>query len=188
MEPKLPGVPTDSLPYLALGAVTFRLVGPVVGLQSRRGYGFAEHARASGKPSLHRLGQELEHVTIELEFLRAFCDPDAAFAELQALAAAAQAVPLVWAASGVVRGHYVLNSLEETTGDTSLQGQALRRSARLELLEWVEPPRAPDAPQRAASAPARGLPTAGARTPGARRPPAGANQRAVPASTITRRS
>lgn len=185
---QLPGVPADSQPVALLGGVPFRVVGPLVGLQSRRAYEYAEHARVSGKPTLQRVGESLESLTLELELSYVICDPDAAYREIQTLAEAGQAVPLVWA-SGVVRGMYVITNVEETTRALTPQGVTLQRSARVELLEWVAPPPVVDAPPRAESAPARGTSHPSARTRRPNRPSAGggATHRDVPPSTITRR-
>ncbi len=145
----LPGAVTQA--YAQLGDVTFGLLGPLTGLGARRETTFAQHPRIGGAPRLQATGDQLEEITLELAFDRAFGNPALAALAMRRLLAARAAVPFSFA-TGEVRGQYVLRALEETLVSTDSAGYPTRIEMRARLLEYVGDVAADQATARTATA------------------------------------
>lgn len=170
--------------YLQLGPMVFEVTGPVVGLTSREEFPFAEHATVQGKPQLEAVGEALASVSLDLALRRSLGDVPARLAQLRQMAAAREALPLLWG-SGQYAGRFVIRELEQVTQSTDAAGVVTSADVRVALTEWAD---------RVDGAERRREPRAVAsrqqgqvrRAEPAR--PSGGNPRAVPPSQITRQA
>ncbi|MEX2155118.1 MAG: phage tail protein [Gemmatimonadaceae bacterium] len=169
--------------YTQLGDIAFEVVGPVTGLEMKRGYTYARHEIIEGKPRLEAIGDELDVLTFSLDFLREIADPVTSYADLCAAAAAHVALPLIFA-NGQVMGHFVITSIDDAVDLTDGRGSVLKRRTRVELTEWVESkPLEVTSRARRAAATAN---SAAAPKVAKKQPPVHADPASVPMSVVIR--
>jgi phage protein U len=123
--------------YAQLGAITFFVVGPITGLESKQEFNFAQLDIIAGKPRLQSIGDGLEELTLRLSFHRQFCDPAAMYSDLKDAASKKEALPLVFA-NGQVAGRFVISEIGDSIDETTEQGDVTSRSTTITLMEWVE--------------------------------------------------
>lgn len=170
--------------FAQLGSVVFEVVGALTEFGARREYSYAEHARIENKPTVQYVGEGLEEADLGFALDEWLCDPAEALKALHDLAAAHQAVPLLWG-SAVQPGTYVLRNIEHTVAQAGPDGRPQRITGRIKLQEWVKPPQATET-RTAGTGPAVGPEAkAGARTPPPNRP-AGTDARSTPVNATTR--
>src|SRR5207249_1547777 len=85
---------------------------------------------------LQWMANDLQKISLELGFHVAFTNPATQMNHLRAAAEDHQARALVFG-TGVHRGYFVIESLEETFQQTADDGSYVAISARLELREWI---------------------------------------------------
>lgn len=170
--------------FAQLGSVVFEVVGALTEFGARREYAYAEHARIENKPTIQYVGEGLEEADLGFALDEWLCDPAEALEDLQKMAAAHQAVPLVWGDTRV-QGPYVLRGVEHTVAQAGPDGRPQRITGRIRLQEWVAPPTATET-HTTGTGPAVGPEAAaGARTPALNRP-ASNDPRSTPATSSTR--
>lgn len=170
--------------FAQLGEIRFELVPALEGMEGTLPYAYAEHAVIQGKPRLQWMGAGLEELRLAFRFHRAFADPAAELARLQAAAAAHAALAFVMG-DGTYRGRYVITELGTAVQQADAGGAPLALTVAVTLREWVEAPGQPA--KRTGATP--GV-TRSTRQPVARRaapvPPPPGDKTSVPSSTITR--
>ena len=168
----------------------FEVVGALTEFGARREYSYAEHARIEGKPTLQFTGAGLESAELGFALDDWLCEPADALRELQEMAAAHQAVVLLWGdgrLDGEGRRRYVIRGIDHAVALAAGDGRPTRITGRITLGEWSEPPGATET-RRTGPAPGVGTGTAtGIRASTASSGTPGTEFRSVPASQITRR-
>jgi phage protein U len=142
--------------FAILGNILFFTLTSFETFRSSTEFHYAEHKVVEARPRLQWLAQELQKISIELQFHVAFTNPATQMNLLRAAAEDHQARALVFG-NGVYRGFFVIKSIQDTHQQLADDGSYVATSARLELQEWV--PGAdfdPAAPPRTA-APAPGI-------------------------------
>lgn len=122
--------------YLTLGNIVFEAL-PIIGLDERYGYDFAEHAVIEGKPLLQCIGDRLDETSLSIRFHFAFCDPDAAFDQLKAAADRHDALRFS-SGDGRNYGMRVVTELAKTLVQTADNGRPMVIESQLTLKEWVD--------------------------------------------------
>jgi len=124
--------------WAVLGDVEFDLLTSPTGLESSQGYTYAEHERIGLKPRLQWVGDELRQIRLQLQFMTAYCDPEAELGKLQELAAAHQPKRLVLG-TGEDWGYWVIKSVRETRTRTDGDGLIVAVDVELELIQAEAP-------------------------------------------------
>jgi phage protein U len=122
--------------FATLGEIIFLVLTSFESFRSTSEYRYAEHKVVEAPPRLQWIGDELEKISIDLQFHVAFTNPATRMLALQAAAEDHQARALVFG-NGVFRGYFVIESLEETHSQLADDGSYIAIDARLELHEWV---------------------------------------------------
>jgi phage protein U len=125
--------------FAALGDIRFDLPAYVTGTGMQRRQAFARHDRIQGKPVLQAIGTDLEQISIDIVFHIEFTDPELEIVRLRAAADRQDPLPLIYG-NGTYKGRYVIESIDETVRNTDGQGNLIKLTARLALLEWHQPP------------------------------------------------
>lgn len=138
--------------FAQLGSVMFEVVGALTEFGGRREYSYAEHARIDGKPTVQFTGEGLEEADLGFALDEWLCEPTDALDELQTMAAAHQAVTLVWG-DGRLQGPFVLRGIEYTVAGAAADGRPTRITGRVRLQEWATPPKATESAGTASGPP-----------------------------------
>lgn len=171
--------------FAQLGSVVFEVVGALTEFGARREYSYAEHARIETKPTVQFTGEGLEEAELGFALDDWLCEPSAALEQLHDMAAAHEAVVLLW--GDTRQGRYVIRGIEHTVALAAGNGRPTRITGRIRLQEWVAPPQGTET-RRTDTAPAvEGNTGVAAVNPAASRPPNDANHRTTPVNASTRR-
>jgi len=122
--------------FAILGNILFVALTSFETFRSSSEFHYAEHKVVEARPRLQWLAQELQKISIELQFHVAFTSPATQMNLLRAAAEDHQARALVFG-NGVHRGFFVIKSIEDTHQQLADDGSYIAISARLELQEWV---------------------------------------------------
>lgn len=125
--------------FAILGEIVFELLGSPQGLQSTRGWDYAEHRVVEDRPRLQWIATGLETIELEFGFHASFTDPSAQLAALLAAAEDHNARPLIFA-NGVHRGYFVVRSVRTVTQQMNASGGLIAVTARATLTEWALDP------------------------------------------------
>lgn len=160
--------------FAELGTIQFEVVGSPEGIESERGYGYAEQQVIEAQPRLQWTGDSLERLSFELLLHASLANPELQAAALRAAAETHQAMPLVLG-NGTLRGYFVIETITTRAAQLDAGGAPIALRLRLELkqsaLDSMLDPGAPAVPNfvplglldssSTASAPAASLSPAG---------------------------
>jgi phage protein U len=128
-------------PFALFGDVRLELPAWFTGLVTRTAVDYAEHALATGKPLLQRMGDKLAEVDCEAAFHVHFCNPDQEILKLLDMAKLAKAQPLSMA-NGEFAGYFVVTEITQTRRATFADGTAFDVAVSFKLREFCAPDRA----------------------------------------------
>jgi phage protein U len=139
--------------YAILGEIIFTTLTSPETFESEKKFGYAEHKVAEHRPLLQWIADELETISLDMNFHVAFVKPQTQIDLLNQAAAAHQALPLVFG-NGIHRGYFVIESIKETHLHAASDGTVISASVKVELKEWVQGSEInPTAPPKPASPP-----------------------------------
>lgn len=123
--------------YATLGQnIVFETLTSPESFRSVSEYHYAEHKVVEARPRLQWIANELQTITMEMGFHRAFTNPSAQMQTLRSAAEAHLAMALIFG-NGGHRGYFVIEKLEETFTQQADDGSYVAIGARVDLKEWV---------------------------------------------------
>jgi phage protein U len=122
--------------FAALGDIVFEVLNSPERFESTRAFSYAEHKPLEARPRLQWLSDDLEKISLELAFHSAWANPQTQMLLLAAAAEDHRARPLVFG-NGILRGYFVMTSLQETHLHNADDGSLIYATARVELQEWA---------------------------------------------------
>jgi phage protein U len=122
--------------FAILGEIFFETLTSPKAFHSAAAYSYAEHKVVEARPRLQWMANELQKISLDLQFHVAFTNPATQMNLLRAAAEDHQARALIFG-NGVHRGYFVIEALEETFQQLADDGSYIAISARVELREWV---------------------------------------------------
>lgn len=141
--------------FCQLGHIRFERSTYFTGMETTKGYGFAEHARVASKPTLQGVGDPLDALTLDMRLHASWCDPAAVAEQVVSAAERKEAMALTMG-DGTYRGRFVVTEIVATNHHHTPDGAVLWMDLRLSLKEWVDDePLATAKRQRIAQSPAR---------------------------------
>jgi len=124
--------------FCRLGGLTFSAFDGITGFENESGYDYAVINKATGKPGLQAIGENLSRVVIEIK-LRNFAGHNVAgqMALIEAMRATGDPQILVFA-SGVYQGQYVIEAVKTKLIKTDRLGLVTQANLSIQLLEFNE--------------------------------------------------
>ncbi len=101
---------------------------------------FAEHALATGKPRLQRLGEKLIEIEVTAGLHHHFCNPEKEWLKLKGLLREKLAQPLSLA-NGEFKGYFVVTALDRSDVQLFADGTALAMNVNITFKEYAAPER-----------------------------------------------
>jgi phage protein U len=123
----------------SLGTITFQVVNSPQKISKKKGYHYEVLPVIEGPPALQWIYNELDRVKLEFLFHQEFTDPETAESELKAIAAAHNAVPLVYG-NGDHEGNFVITDLDRTDIWRADDGTIIAMQMVAELLQYIPKP------------------------------------------------
>lgn len=124
--------------FAQLGNIIFEGVKGFESLEKRRATNYAEHARIEGRPTLQRIGSDLQNIAITIYLHASFCNPQKEIDALDDARENAEIMPLIMG-NGKVVGDFVLVSISETVTMSGPLGELVEGTLDLNLLEHYDP-------------------------------------------------
>lgn len=121
--------------FAQLGNIKFDLITYFNGLEETKKYNFVEHATIEKKPKLQFIGDELDEISINLNFHTNFCNPKTEIKRLKDTAAKHEALSFILG-NGDYLGKYVIAEIASTTEQCDKQGNLIAIRADIKLKEW----------------------------------------------------
>lgn len=128
----------DSKDFCRLGEASFSASDGITGFASDRGFDYAQHDLATGKPTLQPMGETLSQVALDI-MLRSFIGHDVpeTIEMLDKLRASGEPQKLVFG-SGVYQGEYVIKNISSKVLRTDAKGVIQSADLTLNLLEYAD--------------------------------------------------
>jgi len=128
----------DSKDFCRLGEASFSVSDGITGFASERGFDYAQHDLATGKPTLQPMGETLSLVTLDI-MLRSFIGHDVpgTIETIDKLRASGEPQKLVFG-SGVYQGEYVIKNISSKVLRTDAKGVIQSADLTLNLLEYAD--------------------------------------------------
>lgn len=123
--------------WASLGDIRWEYPDSWSSVGHQRRFDYAEHAVIEGKPKLQHVGTGLAELRVELSFDAGRCNPASELERLEAVAAAHQAVPLVFG-DGRYLGRFVITDIDQRWEHTDPKGRLLEVGLRVTLKEWAD--------------------------------------------------
>lgn len=121
--------------FAELGTIQFEVVGSPEGIESERGYVYAEQRVIEAQPRLQWTGDSLERLSFDLLLHASLANPELQAAALRAAAATHQAMPLVLG-NGTLRGYFVIETITTRAAQLDAGGAPIALRLRLGLKQW----------------------------------------------------
>jgi phage protein U len=121
--------------FAALGSVSFEVIASPTQMETTDAWHYAEFKLVEAKPTLQWIGDELRKISFTLVLHQAYADPVNDFAALSAMAEQHQPVPFVLG-NGTNIGNFVIKEIKRTDDWMSDQGDPIKLTADVQLLEW----------------------------------------------------
>lgn len=123
--------------FAQLGLLTFTLITYFNGIDERNSYKYATHERINNKPRLQFLGEELQELTIKLNFHSLFCTPSLELKKLKVLAQSASPLPFI-KGNGEYIGVFVITEISSVTEHTDNTGGIISIQIEIKLKETTD--------------------------------------------------
>lgn len=124
--------------YAQLGDIRFDLITYWEGLNAAWRTQYVEHAVIEGKPILQWIGDNLEEITIKLQFHADFCVPKEELQRLKEAMLKHEALDFVFG-NGEYKGKFVIEEITSEVIQTFKDSEIVAIEAELKLKEWVQP-------------------------------------------------
>lgn len=123
--------------YAQLGQdITFEVLTSFEAFHSTTDYRYAEHKVIEARPRLQWIAQELQKISIELQFHVAYTNPSTQMNRLRKAGVDHQARALIYT-NGEHRGYFIIEAIEETHQQTADDGSLVAIQVKVDLKEWV---------------------------------------------------
>ena len=110
--------------FATFGNITFDLLTAPQSFALKRETEFVEHARVNNKPKLQKTGEKLDELTVQLQFHKTFCVPEAEITKFEQLRKSSTANSFVMG-NGEFVGTFVIASITKTINDAFQDGTLL---------------------------------------------------------------
>jgi len=121
--------------FAQLGNIQFNLITYFNGIEDSQKHNYAVHQTIESKPKLQYIGDELDEMTIKLNFHSSFCIPETEIKKLKTLAKTHEEQPFILG-NGKYLGRYVIEEITSTTQQTDKAGNIIAVEAEIRLKEW----------------------------------------------------
>jgi len=121
--------------FAQLGNIQFDLITYFEGIEESQKYSYAEHQTIESKPKLQYIGDELDEITIKLNFHLSFCTPETELKNLKSAAKLHNEMPFILG-NGKYIGRFVIEEITSTTEQTDKSGNLISIGAEIKLKEW----------------------------------------------------
>ncbi len=120
--------------YCSLGDIIFNLlIGPSK-IDDTKKTIYAKMPLIEGKPSLQRIGEELQEVNITIQFKDAFCIPETQYAALEKKRLDGEVLTFIWG-SGDIEGDFVIETHKKNIDELNANGTWQSITCDLTLIE-----------------------------------------------------
>ncbi len=123
--------------FAQLGTIQFNLITYFSFIEETKKSGYSLVNRISGKPKLHLSSDDLDRLTIKLQFSSDFCDPQTELDKLEKVKKAKEALSFIYG-NGIYKGNYVIESSKLGTKQTNSTGTILSIEIELQLIEHID--------------------------------------------------
>lgn len=123
--------------FAQLGNIKFDLITYFDGLEETSKINFAEHSTLGKKPKLQFIGEELDEITIKLNFHLSFCDPKIEIKRLKDTAKKHEPLAFILG-NGDYLGKYVIEEISATTQQCDNHGNLISKEAEVKLKEYSQ--------------------------------------------------
>jgi len=123
--------------FAQLGHIKFDLITYFNGLDDSQKHNYAEHQTIDNKPKLQFIGDELDELSIKLNFHSSFCIPEDEIKKLKDTAKKHQELAFILG-NGKYVGKYVIEEIASTTQQSDKFGNLISIEAEIKLKEWSE--------------------------------------------------
>lgn len=121
--------------FAQLGNIQFNLITYFSGIEETQKHNYAVHQTIESKPKLQYIGDELDEMTIKLNFHSSFCTPETEIKKIKDAAKFHEERPFILG-NGRYLGKYVIEEITSTTQQTDKSGNLISIEAELKLKEW----------------------------------------------------
>ncbi|MEI8390468.1 MAG: phage tail protein [bacterium] len=121
--------------FAQLGNIQFNLITYFNGIEETQKHNFVEHQTIESKPKLQFMGDELDTLTIKLNFHSSFCVPETEIKKIKDAARLHEEMPFILG-NGKYLGKYVIEEITSTTQQTDKTGNLISIEAEIKLREW----------------------------------------------------
>lgn len=121
--------------FAQLGTIQFNLITYFNGIEETQKHTYAEHQTIESKPKLQYIGDELDEMTIKLNFHSSFCTPETEIKKIKDAAKFHEEMPFILG-NGRYLGKYVIEEITSTTQQTDKSGNLISIEAEIQLKEW----------------------------------------------------
>ncbi|HSA05721.1 MAG TPA: phage tail protein [Candidatus Gastranaerophilales bacterium] len=121
--------------FAQLGNIQFNLITYFNGIEESQKHNYAVHQTIESKPKLQYIGDELDTLTIKLNFHSSFCTPETEIKKLKSLAKSHEEQAFILG-NGKYLGRYVIEEITSSTIQTDKSGNVLAIEAEIRLKEW----------------------------------------------------
>jgi len=121
--------------FAQLGNIQFNLITYFNGIEETQKHNYAVHQTIESKPKLQFIGDELDEMTIKLNFHSSFCTPETEIKKIKDAAKFHEEMPFILG-NGRYLGKYVIEEITSTTQQTDKSGNLISIEAEIKLKEW----------------------------------------------------
>lgn len=121
--------------FAQLGNIQFNLITYFNGIEETQKHNYAVHQTIESKPKLQYIGDELDEMTIKLNFHSSFCTPETEIKKIKDAAKFHEEMPFILG-NGRYLGKYVIEEITSTTQQTGKTGNLISIEVELKLKEW----------------------------------------------------
>ena len=121
--------------FAQLGTIQFNLITYFNGIEETQKHNYVEHQTIESKPKLQFMGDELDTLTIKLNFHSSFCVPETEIKKIKDSAKVHEEMPFILG-NGKYLGKYVIEEITSTTQQTDKTGNLISIEAEIKLREW----------------------------------------------------
>ena len=121
--------------FAQLGNIQFNLITYFNGIEETQKHNYVEHQTIESKPKLQFMGDDLDTLTIRLNFHSSFCVPETEIKKIKDAAKFHEEMPFILG-NGKYLGKYVIEEITSTTQQTDKSGNLISIEAEIRLKEW----------------------------------------------------
>ncbi|KKP40312.1 MAG: hypothetical protein UR30_C0005G0093 [Candidatus Peregrinibacteria bacterium GW2011_GWC2_33_13] len=121
--------------FAQLGNIQFNLITYFNGIEESQKHNYAVHQTIESKPKLQYIGDELDEMTIKLNFHSSFCAPETEIKKIKDAARLHEEMPFILG-NGRYLGKYVIEEITSTTQQTDKSGNLISIESKIRLKEW----------------------------------------------------